>query len=214
MKYTIGASKPCTSCRLLQCQPSPTKTGYQGDYADGEKLVSFRDDLDAVLKVRAGIRPSIYSTSSDTSSNDKQATPQDLLTRKAFADLYISIYMGFGGQGAITAGLSNWFSSPEIYRTPTPNVFEQDINPHGSESGGALNRIQPSAEDKKMWQGASVQATRLQTSSLGTCPVRALTILYKKMSPFNMFFKQTLLVSLKRQQFAFYHQKKYMRRYQ
>merc|ERR1711871_405042 len=168
-----------------------------------KKLVSFRDDLDAVLKVRAGIRPSIFSASSDTSSNDKQAKPQDLLTRKAFADLYISIYMGLGGPRCDYSRLSNWFSSPEIYRTPSPHVFEQDANPHGSESGGALNTMQPSAEDKKMWQGASVQATRLRTSSfLGTCPVRALTILYKKMSPFNMFFKQTLLVSLKRQQFA------------
>ena len=82
--------------------------------------------------------------------------------------MYISVYMGVGAR-CDYSGLSNLFSSSQIYRTPTPNVFGQGIDPHFCESGGELNRIQPSAEDKKMWQGASVQATRLQKSSFLGC---------------------------------------------
>ena len=164
-----------------------------------KKLVSFRGDLDAVLKVRAGIRPSIYGATSDNSSANCASKPQELLTRKAFADLYISIYMGLGGPRCDFSGLSNLFSSAQISRTPPCHAFvQEDAN---AQRGEFI--AQPTVEDKRMWQGASVQATRLQKGSfLGTCPVRFLSSLYKKMSPFNMFFKQTLLLSLKRQQFA------------
>ena len=165
-----------------------------------KKINDFTNDLNAVLKIRAGSRPSIF----DINQSQPTTNSSLYLNRKQFADLYVSLHFHLGGPRCDVTNVQQFFSSSTPCKyTPPPILKNRDNNTTSSRNRLANSVLQPSTEDKRMWQAASVQAIRLKNNSFfNTCPVQFLNSLHRKMKPFMMFFKQSIMLSEKRQQFA------------
>ena len=128
-----------------------------------KKINDFTNDLNAVLKIRAGSRPSIF----DINQSQPTTNSSLYLNRKQFADLYVSLHFHLGGPRCDVTNVQQFFSSSTPCKyTPPPILKNRDNNTTSSRNRLANSVLQPSTEDKRMWQAASVQAMRLKNRYL------------------------------------------------